>query len=471
MPAHAQGSSASQGPCVNESVLDEEVARIHLRLVLEQWRRLPVGTIACNAFIVWILMQAGLSTWALTWLAADSLLQFFRWRVAMRRPDERHSAVQQTRRLTWMFGALGLSRACLVPIVFSQPLSEMHYVYTMVTVGLSAGAVGAVGGLHQAYRWGVGLALLSTAAGWLVDGHRQGVVVAALLVLLWFVLSAFVRNYGGTLRQLASLADAANKASQSKTRFFAAAGHDLRQPLHALAVNAATLGRAARRVGDTSIIDASHGIDRALEQSNGLLDSLLEISRLDAQSIPVNIEPVDACALLDGISDAFQPIAIERGLRLVVDRDPAIDRSGSPGHDPATECWIDVDRELMTRILSNLVSNALKFTTEGEVILLIRPLDPLRPNGNVLIAVTDTGCGIEASEQGRVFEEFYQAGNRPRDHLQGLGLGLSIVERSCALMNIHVALHSQVGKGTRVELTVRSATPLEFDSLKNIDWQ
>ncbi|MDB5818509.1 MAG: hypothetical protein JWQ11_2149, partial [Rhizobacter sp.] len=423
------------------------------------------------AFIVWILMQAGLSAWALVWLAADSVLQFFRWRVAMRRPNEARSAVQQTRRLTWMFAALGLSRACLVPIVFSQPLSDMQYVYTMVTVGLAAGAVGAVGGLHQAYRWGVGLALLSTAVGWLVDGHLQGVVVAALLVLLWFVLSAFVRDYGGTLRQLASLADAANKASQSKTRFFAAAGHDLREPLHALAVNASTLGLAARRVGDATIIEASHGIDRALAQSNGLLDSLLEISRLDAQSMPVNIEPVDAGELLDQVCDAFQPIAIERGLRLVVDRDPAIDRSGLPGHNPATECWIDVDRELMTRILNNLVSNALKFTTEGEVILSIHPLDPLRLDGDVLIAVTDTGCGIEESEQGRVFEEFYQAGNRPRDHRQGLGLGLSIVRRSCALMDIQVVLHSRVGQGTRVEMTVRSTTPLGIDLRKNIVWQ
>jgi signal transduction histidine kinase len=424
--------------------LDEQVARIHLRLVLEQWRRLPVATVACNAFIAWILVKAGLVAWASIWLAADLLLQAARWYVATRRPGDHLGAIRQTRRFTWMFAVLGLSRACLVPVVFAQPLSNLQYLYTMVTVGLAAGAVGAVGGLHHAYRWGVGLALLSMAAGWVAVGHMQGWVVASLLVILWFVLSAFVRDYGGTLRQLASLADAAEAASRSKTRFFAAASHDLRQPLHALAVNATTLAVAARRLGDASVLAASNGIDRALAQGNGLLDSLLEISRLDAQSLPVTIERIDAHRLLQQVCREFESIARERGLRLAVE-------AASP--EP---CWVMTDRDLMARVIGNLVSNSLKFTTRGEVVLALRVPASSGPDGHVLLSVTDTGCGIAESEQARVFEEFYQAGHRPRDPRAGLGLGLAIVQRSCALLGVAVALHSRLGEGTRVELKVPS---------------
>jgi signal transduction histidine kinase len=431
---------SASGSAASDVSLDENVARIHLSLVTEQWRRLPVGTIACNAVIVWAMERAGLAGWAAIWLAADLLLQVARWHVATRRPDIHRTAVGQTRRFTWMFAALGLSRAMLVPLLFSQPLSELHYLYTMVTVGLAAGAVGAVGGLHHAYRVGVGIALLSTAVGWVVLGQVQGFIVAGLLVLLWLVLSAFVRSYGGTLRQLASLADAAHAASRSKTRFFAAASHDLRQPLHALAVNATTLGVAARRIGDTVVIEASDGIDRALAQSNGLLDSLLEISRLDAQSMTVDIEPVDARRLLEQVCDEFQPIARERGLRLTVAAASAPDRP------------IATDRQLMARVLANLVSNALKFTARGEVVLSMSPAE-----GHLLITVADTGCGIAESEHARVFEEFYQAGNRPRNPREGLGLGLSIVQRSCALLAVEVALHSRLGEGTRVELRVPMA--------------
>jgi CheY-like chemotaxis protein len=244
--------------------------------------------------------------------------------------------------------------------------------------------------------------------------------------------------------------DKVELVSEAKTRFFAAASHDLRQPLHALSINATTLGVLAARLDHQMLRDVSRGIDSALSQSQSLLDGLLDISLLDAHAVEVRLRPLDLVPFLQEICDEFRAQANASGLQLVVEH-----------HSPSSWCLSDPDQ--LRRIVHNLVSNSLKFTATGWITLRVDS------NGSdVTLQVLDTGLGLPASECEKVFEEFYQFGNPSRDRAQGLGLGLAIVKRTCELLGIRLKFSSTLGVGTVVQLFIApaeaevTATPLEL---------
>jgi signal transduction histidine kinase len=285
------------------------------------------------------------------------------------------------------------------------------------------------------------------------------VALGALIGMLFVMLTASMRDQSRMLRRLVQVAwdneqlveavsverDKARAASDSKTRFFAAASHDLRQPLHALSINTTTLEVMARRQADPAMMELSQSIGRALRQSNSLLDSLLDISQLEANVVNVRRRPVHAAALLQGLRDEFAAAAAQRGLALALQA-------------PAdAQVWLDTDPKQLRRVLANLISNALKFTHEGSVTLLLQA--PAQAGAPALLAVVDTGPGIPEAEHERVFEDFYQIGNPSRDRSHGLGLGLSIVRRTAALLDVQVRLASCEGHGARFELAVPTCDP------------
>jgi CheY-like chemotaxis protein/nitrogen-specific signal transduction histidine kinase len=255
-----------------------------------------------------------------------------------------------------------------------------------------------------------------------------------------------VRLLDDNERLAASLAlerDRAEAASEAKTRFFAAASHDLRQPLHALSINATTLELVAQRGDDRLLRELSQGIGRALQQSRGLLDGLLDISRLDAGAVTPQLGARDIGNLLRAVRDEFAALAAQRGLVLKADIE-----------EPAP--WGLTDADQLMRILSNLVDNAIKFTPTGSITLSLA----VEPPGQVLVAVADTGPGIAPAHRERVFEEFFQVGNPSRDRTQGLGLGLAIVRRTAALIAVDLRL-VDVPQGTRFELRLpQAAVPM-----------
>jgi signal transduction histidine kinase len=243
--------------------------------------------------------------------------------------------------------------------------------------------------------------------------------------------------------------DRAEAASASKTRFFAAASHDLRQPLHALSINATTLDLVARRSGDLLLKEVSQGISSALRQSGGLLDGLLDISRLDAHAVKLHLASHDLGAMLEGVREEYAALAVQHGLTLQVDTGAAQGRDAP---------WVKTDADQLVRILGNLVDNAIKFTRQGGITLSVRRNPAGHEDaGRVWVCVSDTGPGIAEAERERVFEEFYQVGNPSRDRAQGLGLGLAIVKRTAALLEIPVRLLSQPGHGTTFELSLPGA--------------
>lgn len=227
-------------------------------------------------------------------------------------------------------------------------------------------------------------------------------------------------------------------ASQAKTRLLAAASHDLRQPLHAL-----TLFSDGLANGETDPVRLTRigHIRECVDSLDRLFSELLNLSQLDAGVLQPQWSDFPLDRLFDEISRNFRPVAEQQGLRLVARK---------------TDAWVRCDYVMLSRILNNLVSNSLRHTTDGGVLLGAR-----RRGRAIRIEVWDTGVGIAPQHQERVFEEFFQVDPQKKQGMaRGMGLGLSTVQRLAHLLNTRVDLRSVQGKGTGVRLLVRSAEPL-----------
>jgi len=231
---------------------------------------------------------------------------------------------------------------------------------------------------------------------------------------------------------LAVAKEEAETANRSKTRFLAAASHDLLQP-----VNAARLSISA--MADLDVPPEARAIagqvERGLQTIEDLIKTLLDISKLDAGVVRPQLQPTFLPGLLAELAESFKPFAERKGLRLSV-RCPDV--------------TVTTDGVLLQRILQNLVSNAVRYTRAGGIILAAR-----RRGGGVRVEVTDTGCGIAAEDRELVFDEFFRGtalactGEEP-----GLGLGLSIVRRMAQALDHPLTLASRPGHGTRVTLAL-----------------
>ena len=228
---------------------------------------------------------------------------------------------------------------------------------------------------------------------------------------------------------LARERDRAESANRAKSRFLAAASHDLRQPLHALGLFVAQL-RGGRN-GKEQVVAR---IETAVGSMNELFNALLDIAKLDAGVLAPNPSAFPIAQLLAHIEANFAEPAREKGLRLVV---------------RSTTAWVASDAVLLERVLLNLVSNAVRYTDRGGVLV------SCRKRGDLLrIEVYDTGRGIAEDQRSKIFGEFYQVAETGQQHLGGLGLGLAIVDRLCRLLDHRLELASVVGRGSRFAVSV-----------------
>lgn len=228
----------------------------------------------------------------------------------------------------------------------------------------------------------------------------------------------------------------ADEANASKTRFLAAASHDILQPLNAARLYATALVERDRSAGAPELAE---NIDASLDAVEEILTALLEISRLDGGALKPEITSFRLDELFRQLQREFDPIAQEKGLRLVFVPSTATLRS---------------DRRLLRRLLQNLVSNALKYTPSGKVLVGAR-----QRGEKISLEVIDTGLGIPQGKQKTVFREFLRLDQGARV-ARGLGLGLSIVERIARTLEHRLTLSSQPGRGTRFAVLVPKTTPL-----------
>jgi len=321
-----------------------------------------------------------------------------------------------------------------------------------VFLGLGAGAATTNPVFPPALYIYISLVILPLMLLNVAIGDRAHFILAAMLLVYWgfllktgrdlcktFELSLFraVENEE-LVRQLTEEKHLVELASHTKSRFLAAASHDLRQPVHALALQTEVLkGYVQGAEGE-----ALRGrLEVSIDALSGMLNALLDVSRLDAGVVKPNYELFAMQDLLDRLHDEFKVFADKQGLRLVV--------SG---------CGVTVysDAVLLELVLRNLISNALRHTPEGEISLTCELVA-----GGVQLTVRDTGVGIEPEFLTSIFDEYYQIGNRQRDRRKGLGLGLSIVKRLDELLGLQLQVSSVPGEGTSFVLVIPERKPDE----------
>ena len=236
---------------------------------------------------------------------------------------------------------------------------------------------------------------------------------------------------------LATAKENAEEVSASKSRFLAAASHDLRQPMQALAMFVEVL---AGRRHDKESRDIIEKIQASSESLESLLNSLLDISKLEADLVEPEVRRFTIGDLTSRLAEEIKPLAERKGLALV--------------HVPST-LPVRSDPGLLDRILRNLLTNAVVHTESGRILFGCR-----RRGGELRIQVWDTGPGIPDGQKDRIFEEFFQCGNPEGGGKNGLGLGLSIVDRLVKLLDHRIEVSSEAGKGSVFTVDVPIDAPI-----------
>jgi signal transduction histidine kinase/CheY-like chemotaxis protein len=407
--------------------------------------------------IFWPLAERGPMT---AWLSAGAMLWLLRlahYLRFVRHRDDVDAALQQWRGswyvlvlaqgsmwgvAAWLFWGLGTAyhQLSLILIVYSYCLGSVQLLATQWRIFLVF----------------ITLVLTPLIARIATDGDQPWhLQLAGILSLLFGITVLMGRTYGSALGQailLKARTDelaaqlrvkmheaeearrAAESASRAKTQFFAAASHDLRQPLHAMGLFAEAL---RQRSHDPEVVPLVNSINESVDALEGLFSELLDITRIDTGGVDVNPAPVNIRDLFGRLRLHFEPVAFEKGLMLSFHGERHVAQA-----DPV----------LLERVLRNLVSNAIRYTEDGGVLVSCRPWQ-----GGLRLQVWDSGIGIGPASLPRIFDEFYQAhSNRPLEphHRKGLGLGLAIVKRLTDLMGSPVSVRSRVGKGTVFSMDV-----------------
>lgn len=243
-----------------------------------------------------------------------------------------------------------------------------------------------------------------------------------------------LRDYAESLEQKVQERTAQLETKErAKTRFLAAASHDLRQPIQAIGLFLDSLQRTELNSAQSRIVNH---IDRSVASLKDLLSSLLDISRLDAGMVVPVFRSIPISQLFASLDAEFSCLALERGLRFKF-------------YFPHRELWMLTDQRLLTVVLRNLVANALNYTVNGGLMVGVR-----RRGDRLAIQVWDTGIGIEETDRSHIFEEFFQVANPQRDQSKGLGLGLAIASRTAKVLNCPMRCCSRPGRGSMFEIVV-----------------
>jgi signal transduction histidine kinase/ActR/RegA family two-component response regulator len=264
------------------------------------------------------------------------------------------------------------------------------------------------------------------------------------------VLQSFEEDMQGRVdvatAELAKEKETAERANHAKSRFLAAASHDLRQPMHAISLYVASM---KPQVAGREAAVTLGKIETAVAAMESLFCGILDISKLDAGAVVPEISSVSVKSLLEGLHAEFQKEAGAKGLRLRLHH---------------CQAHVASDAVLLGRILRNLISNALRYTDHGGVLITAR-----RHLAAIRFQVWDTGQGIQPEHLEHIFHEYFQAANPQRDRAQGLGLGLAIVDRLSRLLGHPLTLRSRPGKGSVFSLDVplSQAEPARADATGN----
>jgi signal transduction histidine kinase len=295
------------------------------------------------------------------------------------------------------------------------------------------------------------------------ENYKNNEQLRLMLMLLVIIISVItigvvVQNVLKIEHQLRDLSlnyleekEHAEQANLSMSHFLAAASHDLRQPLHALAFLFDALKSSS---SDDERKKLFPKIDLSINALTSLFNALLDISKLDADAVETYLEHFQIFDVLHTPLEEFSTEAKQKGIRLRVH---------------CRECIVYSDKILLERIARNLISNAIRYTDSGGILISCRQRD-----NHILFQVWDSGIGIDEAHHEKIFKEFHQVDNPHRDRKKGLGLGLSIVKRMCDLLGYQLHLRSVKGRGTVVCLLIPSGDISDLQSeehpVSNTPW-
>jgi len=429
--------------------MTDRVAAERIRVL---YRNVPVGVVGALfgvAVLSWVLIytdrrSAGRVELWFAFTVVVAIWQLVLWRLFWRaNPADSEWGVWAR----W-FCAASFVEGCrwgLGEIWLATPGSIDQQLWVLlVACSASASSVSSLGSYTPAFY----LLLAPATAPFAIWSAMQGGALHWAMALLDVVFGAAVALLG--LEQGRSLAaalrlrfenldlaedlkfqkDRAEIASAAKTSFLAAASHDLRQPLHAVGMFTAALAGRRMDAGSRRLIGQ---IAESVEAMNGLFDALLDVSQLDAGVVQSRPAVFAIQPLIDRICREHAPELAAKGVALAV-------------HPCSLR--VRTDAILLEQIIRNVVSNAVRYTETGRVVV------GCRRGERLCIEVWDTGPGISTEHQSSVFQEFFQVGNPERDRTKGLGLGLAITKRVASLIDCPIALRSTPGKGTRFTISV-----------------
>jgi two-component system, sensor histidine kinase len=427
-------------------------------LVRAQYRNIPT-VVAVNATISGLLCIALRETvsverlgWWLCAVYAVACARFLLWR-RFNTVTLDVATTNPWRRIAWLGSAVnGVTWGMGSVVLYASHSPASQFLLLITQFGMGAGAAYASAPAFAAAMAYLLPSVLLSSVPFFLEGDSIHVTLGAMLFV--FVAAATHFTYGISrtiargialrfentdliqeLRNQTRAAEqarvTAEEANVAKSRFLAAAGHDLRQPLHALGFFVDALQEHSLPPDGRVVVT---NIRRSVDAMEDLFNSLLDVSRLDAGIVRPRIATLALAPLMERVRLEYQPVAAQKGLALSVARNSLFVRS-----DPV----------LLERIMRNLVANAVRYTDRGRVILGAR-----RGAGSVRIEVWDSGRGIPKDKHREIFQEFRQLDNPQRDRRKGLGLGLAIVERLVKLLDHPLELRSQLGKGSVFAVTV-----------------
>ena len=432
----------------DEQVVQAFIHERFIELFLSQNKRSQLSLMGAAVFIFVTWSLSSTSPWTIAWLISVLLFGLWRmrWSARILQADNGRHAVAKVGGL--MAGG-GLLMALSV-LGFGSMSDLGHAAVSIILLTVATGSVISTAGYRGVFLAYAAPMLVPLALGWAVSPHPPAEAAIhwglSLLILIYLAFLMGVARQQATVfedscrirfaekklnAQLQQALENESEAHRAKTHFLAAASHDLRQPIHSMNVLVAALSMRVLDERGQEITRLLGNVNKTLAAQ---LDALLDISRLDAGTVEVahRLQHLDRL-----VTEHFQLMengAREKGLHCTLQTDGSVP--------------VRTDPLLLMRVLSNLTDNAMKYNRQGgEVRVRV-----WRDGAQACVSVADTGIGIAESEQHKVFREFYQVDNVERDRTKGLGLGLSIVQRLCALLDVRVELASTPGKGTEITL-------------------
>lgn len=424
-----------------------------------------LGTFCVTSLALMLLWSEFDRTLLLMWFGSSLLVSLLRWRnwSQFKKSDLMIKGPRfWIRRMVFWTFLSGLHVGIMLLLFTSQD----HLYHLIIVTGIYGGFIGSAVASIALYYPAYLLFAIPPTVLFLIKSIMMGNIIlnqtgdgvftytAAGFILVFFgVLTAIARNTQYSFNRMSALdyenkelidevvkqKETAENAVLAKTQFLAAASHDLRQPMHALGLYVGAFNQDTLDEDTKTIISK---IELSTEALNELLNSLLDISKLDANAVENNPTSLKLEPLLNAIVSQYLP-----STRL---------SNNSIELDTSEDIYVHCDRTLLTRVVRNLLDNASKFTNNGEI-----KIDAIVKLDVVELSISDTGPGIAKQEQETIFKEFTQLDNPERDRQRGLGLGLAIVQRLCDLMSIQIELDSTVGKGSCFTLRMPVATKLE----------